>query len=208
MFSQEKGIFKTYDYKSCSYWFCFFQFFVFFQEESSVESAFGKMFSNIQNIKTPNAIGYFIKEDFSLMDLIAALDANFGVYLGSQTHPPCTTGIRWLVARNTIPVGSQDVNKLFLDRNLYTWVWLFHLIFVDETTPEAGGCERLPHRAKCSQSATITHFLHFNGRFIFKLSKNLSKNSCCCYLPCSEGSLWILGTYLHWKGLRDFWLRN
>jgi carbonic anhydrase len=84
------------------------------QEESSEESLLANIVSKVPFIKKPNTIGYTPKEVFSLVDLVKPLDTNFGLYLGSQTHPPCTTGVRWLVARNSIPVGTEDVRSFVL----------------------------------------------------------------------------------------------
>jgi len=47
-----------------------------------------------------------------LKDVPRAIENTFGVYLGSQTHPPCKEGILWLVAERSFLTNSEDVNKV------------------------------------------------------------------------------------------------
>lgn len=38
--------------------------------------------------------------------------SDFWTYMGSLTSPPCTQGIRWWVARNTLFVGVQQMREI------------------------------------------------------------------------------------------------
>lgn len=40
------------------------------------------------------------------------LFSDFWTYMGSLTSPPCTEGIRWWVARNTLFVGNGQMREI------------------------------------------------------------------------------------------------
>jgi len=81
------------------------------------EGVLNKTLSTIE-ASAPGVLGEHVEDDSILLnpeDLLPELKP-FYRYDGSLSQPPCTEGVTWLVLRNSIEVGENQINFL---RNLY-----------------------------------------------------------------------------------------
>ena len=70
------------------------------------------IFKSIAKIRLPDGVGAIPPTKSYLQGLPETLGSTFGVYLGSQSHPPCHRGVYWLIAQRTYKVAKDKVSRL------------------------------------------------------------------------------------------------
>ena len=70
------------------------------------------IFEGIADVIVPGGAGVNIPAKTYLQGLPWSLGSSFGVYLGSQSHPPCHGGVYWLIAQQTYKVAKDKVSRV------------------------------------------------------------------------------------------------
>jgi len=63
----------------------------------------------VPKITKPGSFELISPPERYLQFLPDVLGTSFAIYRGSQTHPPCNRGVRWMVAQENLRIGSDKV---------------------------------------------------------------------------------------------------
>ena len=71
------------------------------------------IFDNLLKIQKPGLQGTTIGPQKFLDFFDEIMNTDFAPYVGSETIPPCTPGIHWLVAQKVLMIKEDQVNMIF-----------------------------------------------------------------------------------------------